>query len=192
MTRKTKRDWLAAAVHAFAQKGPGGLTIDNLAKQLSVTKGSFYHHFENYKDFKLSFLQHYEEESTLSIIETLKSYDSASEKLHRLIAFIVEFSTQLDVNPENMLRAWAMHDETARIVQTRVDQQRIAYVELLLRELIPDEQKASAAAIMMYIILVGAEQMHPPIIGNDLLIQFNAFLRLNDIEQICDIKQVTS
>ena len=184
VARKTKKDWLATAVTSFAQKGPTGLTIDSLTKQLGVTKGSFYHHFANHDVFKQAFLQSSEESGTLSIIEALEPYDSALEKLHKLLALIVTFSTETAVNPENMLRAWAMHDETVRTVQIRIDQQRVAYVDTLMQELLPEAKTATVAAKILYAILVGAEQIHPPVTGTDLLAQFNELLKLYNIEQV--------
>lgn len=110
-TRKSKQDWLATAVTAFAENRAAGLTIDNLARQLGVSKGSFYHHFQNYHSFKAAFLTAYERESTLNVIASLEAGESALAKLHQLILTVVAFSQKATINPDNMLRAWAVHDE---------------------------------------------------------------------------------
>ena len=86
MARKSKRDWFIAAIYLLAEGGPSAITIDALCQQLQVTKGSFYHHFKNYDDFKLSFLHYYEEAGTLNIIERLTGTAVCNER--RSIRFI--------------------------------------------------------------------------------------------------------
>lgn len=184
MSRKSKQDWLATAVTAFAEKGAAGLTIDNLARQLGVTKGSFYHHFQNYHSFKAAFLAAYERESTLNVITPLEAGESALPKLHQLILTVVAFSQKAGINPDNMLRAWAVHEEQVREVQTRVDQQRLDYILSLMDDLIPEKATAVLAAQMFYAILIGTEQIYPPLTGPDLLAQFNELLRLYHIETV--------
>ena len=89
MARKSKRDWFITAIYLLAEGGPAAITIDALCQRLEVTKGSFYHHFKNYDDFKLSFLNYYEEAGTLNIIERLTERPSATEKIYGLLDIIV-------------------------------------------------------------------------------------------------------
>jgi hypothetical protein len=69
-----------------------------------------------------------------------------------------------------------------REVQTRVDARRLAYVEALLLEILGDPIEAKIKAQLTYSILVGAEQMQPPIVGADLRALYDAFLPLIGIK----------
>ena len=45
--RLSKADWLDAALAAMAAQGTTGVNVEQLARSLGATKGSFYHHFDN-------------------------------------------------------------------------------------------------------------------------------------------------
>ncbi len=178
MARKAKRDWFEAGIALLAEVGPTGITVDALCKKLQVTKGSFYHHFKNYEDFKISFLNFYEAEGTLDIIDRLQDLPTASAKLRGLLEIIVGYTAVSEI----YLRAWAIQDEMVRAVQMRVDGRRLAYVEELLLEMLNDPIEAQRKAKLMYVILVGAEQMQPPIVGEALRALFDEFWTLIDLE----------
>jgi len=180
MTRKTQRDWLDTAVHLLAETGFTGLTIEALTQRMSLTKGSFYHHFSSYQGFKTRFLQFYEGEGTLAVIERAEKGGTPQEKLRRLLEIVVTFS-ELSARPEVALRVWALQDEEVRQVQQRVDEQRTGYLQALLNQIVGDEAQALKAARLLYATLVGAEQMQPPITGADLQKLFDEILRFYGI-----------
>ena len=182
MARKTKRDWWIAGIEILTTVGPSGLTIDNLCQQLTMTKGSFYHHFGGIDDFKEQLLAYYEEEGTLDIIEQLTAVSTPLGKFKGLLDIIVEASIMYTTYPEATIRAWALHDEMVRAVQTRVDARRLAYVEALLQEILNDPIEAKIKAQITYTILVGAEQMQPPVIGEELRALYDTLLPLLGIE----------
>ena len=142
MARKTKRDWFVTAVKILRQSGPQGLTIDALCQSLAMTKGSFYHHFGSYDDFKAQFLSFYEQEGTLDIISQLANLPSPKEKLHRLLEIVVEFSTKLPDDPDVAMRAWALQDTAVAQTQARVDGRRRHYVQSLCQEITGDAEQA--------------------------------------------------
>ena len=181
MARKTKRDWFVAGVKILLADGPQGLTIDALCQTLQVTKGSFYHHFGSYDGFKEQFLAFYEKEGTLDVISDLADLPTAKEKLHRLLAMVVEYSKKQVEDPEVAMRAWALQDTAVRQTQLRVDGRRRDYVQTLCEEIIGDATQAKTVAHLLYAILVGSEQMQPPIAGDDLQHLFNECLRLYDL-----------
>jgi AcrR family transcriptional regulator len=180
MARKTQRDWLETAVNLLAETGFKGLTIDALTQRLDVTKGSFYHHFGSYQGFKTRFLQFYEEEGTLAVIERAEEAATPEAKLRRLFEIVVTFS-ELSARPEVALRAWALQDDEVRQMQQRVDERRTGYVQALLNQIMENEAQALMAARLLYATLVGAEQMQPSVTGANLQKLFDEILRFYGI-----------
>ena len=182
MARKTKRDWFVTAVKILRREGPQGLTIDALCQSLGMTKGSFYHHFGSYEGFKTQFLAFYEQEGTLDIISQLADLPTAREKLHQLLAIIVDFSTKFPEDPDVAMRAWALQDTAVAQTQARVDGRRQTYVQSLCAEITGDSALAATIARLLYTVLVGSEQMQPPIVGADLQHLFDECLRLYNLQ----------
>lgn len=184
MAQKTKRDWWLAGVALLAEAGPQGLTIEALCQRLEVTKGSFYHHFAGYDEFKVSLLAFYEAEGTLNIIEQLAELPTPQTKLRGLMDIVVEASLTYRNYPEVAIRAWALQDEAVKAVQVRVDGRRLAYVQALCQEITGDPHRAQMMARHLYAILVGSEQMQPPLHGEELRALFDEYFRLYAIDLV--------
>jgi AcrR family transcriptional regulator len=178
MAQKTKRDWWLAGTELLTSNGPQGLTIEALCQRLGVTKGSFYHHFNRYDDFRDSLLEFYEAEGTLEIIDQLADLPTPQAKIEELIDIVVKASTAYLEYPEAAIRAWSYQDESVKIVMARVDKQRLDYVQSLCAQILGDDDKALITARMLYTILVGSEQIEPALHGDDLRALFDQFLQL--------------
>ena len=70
----TRSDWLQVGLEAVVDDGPNGLRIDRLCRRLSVSKGSFHHHFSGAADFKRSLLAAYEDAAGFLLDGTLLTY----------------------------------------------------------------------------------------------------------------------
>ena len=163
MALLTRRRWLEEGLALLEEAGAEALTIESLTNRLGVTKGSFYHHFTNYQDFKERLLEFWEEEGTLRIIHWAEQEASPPEKLARVMQASLHPS-RLDV----ALRAWALQDEQVRAYQQRIDQQRLAYLEALAFANRADRLYAQQVARVLYSIYIGSQHMIPPIQGENL------------------------
>ncbi len=159
----TRRRWLEEGLALLEEAGAEALTIEALTSRLGVTKGSFYHHFKNYQDFKESLLVFWEEEGTLRTIQLAEKEASPPAKLARVMQATLKPS-RLDV----ALRAWALQDGLVRDHQQRIDQQRLAYLEKLVYANTADRPYAQLLARVFYCIYVGSQHIIPPIQGEDL------------------------
>src|SRR5262249_42932087 len=63
--RLGREDWLRAARRALLARGPEGVRVEPLARDLGVTKGSFYWHFGDRADLLEALLVEWEEETAL-------------------------------------------------------------------------------------------------------------------------------
>jgi AcrR family transcriptional regulator len=99
-------EWLENALNAASRTGGAKLRIDSLAKEVGVTKGSFYWHFKNRDDFVRSLIDYWHERYTLKVSDYLDVYEgSAKEKLHKLMEMVfVEQLTRHDL----AIRSWAI------------------------------------------------------------------------------------
>ncbi|MEM7343468.1 MAG: TetR/AcrR family transcriptional regulator [Chloroflexota bacterium] len=164
MARKTKRDWFMAGLELLTELGSGSVKIDYLTKRLGVTKGSFYHHFNNHQDYKTQLLDFIMEEGTLQIIELTNQAETPEGKLNKLLEVTSGHPPTLEI----ALRAWALQDPEVRHHQTTIDQQRIAYVQDIFTEMGHDTPQALQMARVLYAVYIGCHQILPPIQKEDL------------------------
>jgi AcrR family transcriptional regulator len=159
MARTTQRDWLDTGLRLLAEVGADGLTIEALTAALGVTKGSFYHHFRRFQDFKLALLALVEREGTLEILAPLEAAPPGIAALHRLIDAVAAGPWRV----EAAVRAWALQDEDVRACQARIDARRLAYLRALCTALSGDDGRAQAMADVLYALYVGSVQIVPPL-----------------------------
>lgn len=155
--RKTRRDWLMAGLEILLQAGAPALTIDRLTGALGMTKGSFYHHFKNFADYKSALLKLYEDEGTGDIIEQTERQDGPGARLRFLYGLI----SQAPLHLETAIRAWSLQDAEVGAVQTRVDARRIEYVRSLYAGLGAGPDQALLLARHAYAILIGSGHIQP-------------------------------
>ncbi len=161
MARRSKEDWLNEGLLVLSEIGEAGLTIDLLATRLEVTKGSFYHHFQNRQDFLERMLDYWEYRNTEEFIEISEQGGTPNEKAERLTELVV--SKADDPPIEVAIRSWAMRDEVARSYQARVDERRIGYIRQLMLEMGIEDDVALRMAQITYTVLIGSQHLVPPI-----------------------------
>ena len=61
-------DWIKAAFRALTAGGPQAVRVEKLARDLGVTKGSFYWHFDDLSALQSAMLAHWQSVSTDDVI----------------------------------------------------------------------------------------------------------------------------
>lgn len=174
----SKRDWLEAGLTVLGEEGAPALTIERLCAQLGLTKGSFYHHFKGMARFKTDLLEHFEAEHTGRYIDSAeRGGEPARDKLRHLMNLVLDTKGGSD-RLEIAVRAWALQDPEVRALQERVDQARVGYLRSLWRDLGGAETDAEPMARLLYLVLVGAKQIVPPMATQDLREIYELALRL--------------
>ncbi len=154
---KTQRlgphDWLVEALETLGREGVVGVNVENVARSMRVTKGSFYHHFEDKEEFINRLLEYWETELTDKIDARLSHlHGKPAEQLLALLEFIAENETnRYDVS----MRCWALQDEQAATVVRRVDRKRLAYVRDLFLKMGFRAEQARIRSRMAYYDVVG-------------------------------------
>lgn len=131
--RFKKEEWLARALEALGKKGAGELTIESLARQLGVTKGSFYWHFKDRDDFFRQLIDYWDQKFTQTVIDEIAERDSPpQERLLELMRLVQK--KRLD-RFEMPVRAWAQQNPALAPLVRKVDRHRVEFVERLFVEM---------------------------------------------------------
>jgi AcrR family transcriptional regulator len=159
----SRADWLDEGLEVLAANGLPGLRIEALTRRLSVTKGSFYHHFVDLADYRRALLGHYEETCTRQHLEANAALGDLPvlDRLHRLSETALELET-MHSGLEFAVRAWAAQDDDVRQTVGRVDAMRLGYLEDLVVEAICDADRAHDLALIIYYLLIGSQHAEPP------------------------------
>ena len=155
--RLTKRDYYEVGFRLLADGGIGAVTIANVCARLHVTKGSFYHHFENAPAFHRDLLDYYEDEYARRRIDEVDAIDGTVERLQGLLARGVD----RDHEAESALRAWSRTDPVAAEVMERVDAARARYLVRFFVEAGLPRREARVHADIALAIIAGAQAMSP-------------------------------
>jgi len=156
MARTNKGDWIESGLVLLRTAGEHALTIDRLCTALGRTKGAFYHHFESADAFASALLEAWEERHTEAPIDVASREDSLAARRRTLDATVNALDWPLDL----AVRGWALRDHNARVVVSRVDARRIAYLESLLPRTLPRARR-TAIATLEYAAFLGAMQLDP-------------------------------
>jgi AcrR family transcriptional regulator len=129
-----------------------------------VSKGSFHHHFSGAADFKRSLLAAYEDLVVGALDQAIDQTEAATPKaaLAGLTAAITSTPGIYRPGLEVAMRAWAFSDAEVRTVQERVDRQRLESLYGIWSKIIDDPAQAHTAALLPYLVAIGASLVQPP------------------------------
>ncbi|MBA3368394.1 MAG: TetR/AcrR family transcriptional regulator [Geodermatophilaceae bacterium] len=162
------QQWLDAGLAILEKQGAKALTIERLAEQIGLSKGSFYHHFGGMPGYKTALLAHFEATYTTQYIDAVERDLTADAitKLRALIDLVCEEGE--DQSIEVGLRAWALQDPEVYRAQERIDRLRGDHVRGLWLEFSGDEAQADLIGRLLQVLLIGAEQVLPPVPQGEL------------------------
>ena len=171
MSATTRQRWLDEGLVVLAEEGESGLRIDRLAARLGLTKGSFFHHFGGAAGYRSALLEAYER-LTLDAMATAIAA-RRDEGTRATLAWLTYLATdggdsirraELDL----AVRAWASSDAEARAVQARIDAAVIDALQATWRPLVESDAAARTAALVPYLVSLGAAATVPPISSQEL------------------------
>lgn len=127
--RLGRQDWMRAARLALLNGGPDSVRVEKLARQLKVTKGSFYWHFKDRNEILEALLSEWEEETAILAAEALSKGD-AEQGLRGLLETVkktVVLSERGEAPSDAAMFAWAsMSAEVAQRVN-QVERKRLQF-----------------------------------------------------------------
>jgi AcrR family transcriptional regulator len=122
-------DWIKAAFVRLSDQGVEAIRVEVLARDLGVSKGSFYWHFRNRIDLLEGVLASWEDEELHSM-----DPDEDSSAATRWAHFVQRTADPRRIRIEVALRAWARRDERVARGISFVERRRLAVIANVLRD----------------------------------------------------------
>lgn len=143
--RLSRSDWIDAAWKALAHGSIETVKVDRLARQLNVTRGSFYWHFTNKKDLLDAVLDRWL--NRLGLHEAIAPHIAELDKPEEKLWAIHEYVVRTINGPQSIfLRLWARKSKRVYDLMKREDDRRIEHYTSLFREAgFADEEAANRA-----------------------------------------------
>ncbi|MEU4447267.1 TetR/AcrR family transcriptional regulator [Actinosynnema sp. NPDC050801] len=150
--RVTREDWTMAALRALARGGVAAVSVDGLAGELDITRGSFYWHFKDREALLVAAVEFWEQRATADLITRLTAIEDPVDKLGE--GFRAALATEVVAGLEPALVAHADHPAIAPVL-TRVIERRIAYLAEVYAELGLTPAVARRQAVVAYAAFLG-------------------------------------
>jgi AcrR family transcriptional regulator len=153
--RTPRSAWIDAAMGALASGGPEAVRVEALAKDLGVSKGGFYWHFDDRQALIEETLDSWEQTGTEDVIASVEGdATDPRAKLRRLFELAPAAKGLFAV--ELALRDFSRRDRNVAKRLRRIDRRRLGYLRSLFLQLGADEEKAEARAMLAYSLFVGS------------------------------------
>lgn len=128
----TGRDeWVGAAVAALARDGAAGVKVEVLARDLGVTKGSFYWHFADRPALLAAVLERWEA-GALEELEAAASLSAPEERVGALLRSLARPSAGV---ADAEVFAWARRDRSVAERAWEVERARVVFLKAQLAEM---------------------------------------------------------
>ena len=123
--RQSKESWLNAALKSLASGRIDKVRVESLAKNLGVTKGSFYWHFKDREQFLDELLNFWAEQSTQTVIAN-PNYPTDSKARVRAVAEDIVRHDLGKMDPH--IRSWTQYDKRRAKVVAKIDKVRFEFL----------------------------------------------------------------
>ncbi|WPN32298.1 MULTISPECIES: TetR/AcrR family transcriptional regulator [unclassified Pseudomonas] len=161
-TSLTREDWIHAAQHVLVTSGVDAVRVDTLAKELKITRGSFYYHFKSRGELLEGILGNWRSRATEDVILQLRTaHTSPLQQLQRLLELPSHGQTAREAAAIELgIRAWARRDDKARQAIDEVDRYRLNYIEGLLIQADVTQSEACDRAYLIYAYQISLSLLH--------------------------------
>lgn len=151
-TRLTRVDWLDLGLRQLAEGGAEAVKLAPVCKAAGVTRGSFYHHFEDHDTFLQALTGHWVQTQTDELVARFPANASAEEK-DRLLT---DMAMQVDFHVELGIREVARRNRAVAAIVAAADARRLdVLTELYAERFHIDRDRAQMAAKLEYAAYVG-------------------------------------
>jgi AcrR family transcriptional regulator len=156
-TRLSAEDWEDAALNLIAEQGVGALAVEALARQLGVTKGSFYWHFRTREALLQAALERWEQFGEREIISQIEAIADPRARLPELFQRVAH-----EVQAHRVYAALlkALDHPLVVPVMARVSKRRTEFLHTAYTEAGMEPNTALNRARLTYAAYVGFLQLN--------------------------------
>jgi AcrR family transcriptional regulator len=122
-------DWIRAAFARLASEGIEAVRVELLARDLGVSKGSFYWHFQDREELLGRMFDRWEKAEIDWLDETVITPKAAA----RWARFVHHCTDQQLTRLESAMRTWARRDERVAARIAAIEKKRTAHIASVLR-----------------------------------------------------------
>ena len=157
VTRTPRSAWIHHGLRALADGGPDAIRIEALARDLGVTKGGFYWHFDDRQALLDEMLHAWER---LGVDEVIAQVEGGGGDARQKLARLFALAASSDGGRVDLaVRDWARRDASVRKRLRRVDNRRMRYMRSLFQEFCPDEDEVEARCVLTLALFIGMHFM---------------------------------
>ena len=155
-TRTPRSSWIEEGLAALAGGGPDAVRIEPLARELGVTKGGFYWHFDDRRALLEEMLDAWEREGVDEVIEQVDAGGGdARERLRRLFDIASSEEGRRILRIDLAVRDWARRERAVAKRLRRVDNRRLDYMRSLFGEFCLDEGEVETRCLLAASLWIG-------------------------------------
>jgi AcrR family transcriptional regulator len=155
-TRLSAADWEQAALDVIAEQGVAAVTVESLARQLGVTKGSFYWHFPTREALLKAALERWESQDVDNVFAQVEPIADPRARLCELFRRTGR-EAKSHVIYSALLRA--LDHPLVHPVMERVSRRRMDFLTLAYRQVGMNRAQAGHRARLAYAAYVGFLQL---------------------------------
>ncbi len=167
--------WLKKGIQTLDTVGWRALKINDLCKELNVTKGSFYHWFKSKRDYEMQVLQYWKQRFTQGFIEEAEKGQSSAEKLSLLGWQCIEGAISGN-RLEFEINAWSFQDDAVKDFVVSVYEQRHQYLVKLLSDIYDDPVEIKKRGLILYSLVIGVDLFYRQLSRKELELIFSDYL----------------
>lgn len=161
--RLSKNIWLKHTLGKIGDVGVAAIQIESLARELKVTKGSFYWHFKDRDSLLSETLKYWYNSATIAIgLAGKRDFNAPRDRLRYFFTLALNKGPDVPGGPiEQALREWARVSDIAAETTKRVDQDRMSLIAEAYIELGQSRNRARQTAAMALAHLIGLNILMP-------------------------------
>ncbi|MBX2836875.1 MAG: TetR/AcrR family transcriptional regulator [Gammaproteobacteria bacterium] len=163
-------DWINAALVTLNRSGAHAIKAETLARELSVSKGSFYWHFKDVLALKQALLQSWSTANIRALDQLISEESEGPER--RLLAFVDRRCSRIDppelaAQTEAAMREWARYEPSVATVLNSIDTQRLAFLADLFNQMGQTRSQSKLSAQTLYASALGMIELNQRVILDD-------------------------
>lgn len=153
--RGSREGWLEAGYQALIESGIDAVKILPLARQLNLSRTSFYWFFEDREALLSALLEGWEQRTTGPLIDATTQYaeSRAEAMLNVLTCFLMPDA--FDSRLEFAVRSWALQDKAVEARVKTADEARLAALTRMLAGWGVPDPEADIRARTIYLVQIG-------------------------------------